>query len=230
MYLNKLKWLCKLRREGRRMHGRSQLPMRPNFYSLLCKKIHISIRIPGNNKFNTDTTSPSTRSIVYWFLQSTESLSQTFHPHDHSLLETGPLPSANCFAECQKSGTRQRPSLPSAALGKELHSAKKALSKGLLCRVPGSRQKHGTRHRLPRVTVFGHVLLCRAPAVRHSGKICFFLFLISLPSAPDLALGKDLNFFFNSLPSVSDLALGKEIFFIFKILCRVPPGRHSAKI
>ena len=143
------------------------------------------------------------------------------------------------------------PSVKNRALGKDLlcrvpHSAKNctrqrvlcrvpgarqksAIGKGLLCRVPDSRQKLGTRHRLPRVTVFGHVLLCRAPAVRHSGKICFFLFLISLPSAPDLALGKDL-FFLNSLPSVSDLALGKEIFFIFKILCRVPPGRHSAKI
>jgi len=65
---------------------------------------------------------------------------------------------------------------------------------------------------------------------RHSAKI-FFLFLISLPSAPDLALGKDFFLFFlNSLPSVSDLALGKEKFFIFKILCRVLPGRHSAKI
>ena len=59
-----------------------------------------------------------------------------------SLLETETLPSAKFFAECQKSGTRQRPSMPSAALGKELHSAK-----------------------------------------------------ISLPSAPDLALGKDVNCF-----------------------------------
>ena len=36
------------------------------------------------------------------------------------LLETGPSPSANWFAECQKSDTRQR-------LGKELHSAKNSL-------------------------------------------------------------------------------------------------------
>ena len=50
---------------------------------------------------------------------------------------------------------------------------KKALGKGPICRVPGSRQKRGTRHRLPRVTVFGHVLLCRVPAVRHSAKIFF---------------------------------------------------------
>ena len=93
------------------------------------------------------------------------------------LLETGPLPSANCFAECQKSGTRQRPSFP------------------------GSRQKRGTRHRLPCVTVFGHVLLCRVPAVRHSAKI--FFFENTLPSAPDTALSKD------------------SIFFL-KCLCRVP--------
>ena len=155
------------------------------------------------------------------------------------------MPSANCFADCQKSGTRQRPSLPSAALGKELHSAKsslpsvghltkkKALGKGLLCRVSGSRQKRDIRHRLPRVTVFGHVLLCRAPAVRHSAKI-FFLGN-TLPSAPDTALGKDSIFCFEihlpsafgkeeiskkiqktSLPSALFLALGKDP------LCRVP--------
>ena len=97
----------------------------------------------------------------------------------HSLLETGPLPSANCFVECQKSGTRQII----------------ALGKGLLCRVPDSRQKRGTRHRLPHVTVFGHVLLCRVSTVRHSAKI-FFL-ENTLSSAPDTALGKD--FFFQNV-------------------------------
>ena len=108
------------------------------------------------------------------------------------------------------------------------HSAKnctrqtRTLGKWLLCRVPDSRQNLYTRHRLPVKTASGHGLLCRAPAVRHSAKIWFFLkFLCRVP--PDLALGKDLNFFKkNSLPSVSDLALGKEFFFIFKILCRVP--------
>ena len=75
---------------------------------------------------------------------------------------------------------------------------KRVLDKGLLCRVLGSWQKLGTRHRLPRVMVFGHVLLCRVPAVRHSAKIFFnfvaeclssgtrqrFIFLkMSLPSA-----------------------------------------------
>ena len=49
----------------------------------------------------------------------------------------------------------------------------------------------------------------------------FFLFLISLPSAPDLALGKDL-IFFNSLPSVSDLALGKEFFLFLKYFGECP--------
>ena len=44
---------------------------------------------------------------------------------DDALLEAGSLPSANCFAECQKSGTRQRQSLSSAALSKELHLVKK---------------------------------------------------------------------------------------------------------
>ena len=101
-----------------------------------------------------------------------------------ALWETKPLSSANCFAECQKSGTRQSPSFP------------------------GSRQKRGTRHRLPRVTVFGHVLLYRVPAVRQSAKI----FLENtLPSAPDTVLGKYLIFFFEmSLPSAPVKALGKE--------------------
>ena len=43
------------------------------------------------------------------------------------LLETETLPSAKFFVECQKLGTRQRPSLPNAALGKELHSTKSSL-------------------------------------------------------------------------------------------------------
>ena len=52
---------------------------------------------------------------------------------------------------------------------------KRALGKGLLCLVPYSRQKRGTRHRLPRVTVFGHVLLYQVRAVRHSAnKVLFF--------------------------------------------------------
>ena len=46
---------------------------------------------------------------------------------NRSLLEIETLPSAKFFAECQKSSTRQRPSLPSAALAKELHSAKSSL-------------------------------------------------------------------------------------------------------
>ena len=98
------------------------------------------------------------------------------------------------------------PSVKNQAHGKELHSAKsslpsaghsakKALGKGLLCRVPGSQQKLGTRHRLPHITVFGHVLLCRVAAVRHSAKI-FFL-ENTLSSAPDTALGKD--FFFRNV-------------------------------
>ena len=76
------------------------------------------------------------------------------------------------LAECR---TRQR-----IALGKEFFAEilcrvpgtrqKKALGKGLLCRVPGSRQKRGTRHRLSHVMMFGHVLLCRVPVIRHSAK------------------------------------------------------------
>jgi hypothetical protein len=44
-----------------------------------------------------------------------------------ALQEIGTLPSAQIFAECQISGTRQRPPLPSAALGETWHSANRAL-------------------------------------------------------------------------------------------------------
>ena len=95
------------------------------------------------------------------------------------------------------------PSVKNRALGKDLlcrvpHSAKnytrqrvlcrvpdtrqkKALGKGLLCRVPDSRQKRNTWHRLPRVTVFGHILLCRVPGVRHSAKIFFGKYFAECP-------------------------------------------------
>ena len=68
-----------------------------------------------------------------------------------------------------------------------------ALGKGLLCRVPDSRQNLYTRHRLPvkrrRATSFF------AERLRLGTRQRFF-FLISLPSAPDLALGKDFFLFF----------------------------------
>ena len=41
--------------------------------------------------------------------------------------ETGNLPSVEHFAKCQISGTRQRLSLPNAAVGKIKHSAKAIL-------------------------------------------------------------------------------------------------------
>ena len=46
-----------------------------------------------------------------------------------ALLEIETLPSAKFFVECQKSGTRQRPSLPSAALDKEFFAECRALGK-----------------------------------------------------------------------------------------------------
>ena len=49
------------------------------------------------------------------------------------------------FAECQKSGTRQRPSLPSAALGKELHSAKSSLPSAGTS-LPSARLSAKARH------------------------------------------------------------------------------------
>jgi len=45
----------------------------------------------------------------------------------HNTTETGTLPSAQIFAECQILGTRQRPPLPSVALGETWHSANRAL-------------------------------------------------------------------------------------------------------
>jgi len=58
--------------------------------------------------------------------------------------------------------------------------------------------------------------------------VLFFLFLISLPSAPDLALGKDLIFFLILCRASQIWRSAKN--FLKKILCRVPLGRHSAKI
>ena len=113
------------------------------------------------------------------------------------------------------------PSVKNRALGKELHSAKSSLPSA------GHSAKKGTRHRLPRVTVFGHVLLCRVPAIRHSAKI--FFFENTLPSAPDTALGKDPFFFEISLPSAPVKALGKEEFFLkktFFIECLTPGTRQ----
>ena len=71
---------------------------------------------------------------------------KVFGPKDEheSLREIRDLPSAKIFAECQISGTRQRP----------------ALGKGCLCRVPGTRQ----RQPLP------SVIFCR---VRRSAKQVF---------------------------------------------------------
>ena len=46
-----------------------------------------------------------------------------------TLLETETLPSAKFFTECQKSGTRQRSSLPSAALGKDFFAECRKLGK-----------------------------------------------------------------------------------------------------
>ena len=66
-----------------------------------------------------------------------------------SLQESRALRSVKCFAECQKSDTRQRASLLSAALGKARLSAKSSL--------PNAKHsaQHGTRHRwsLPSVAL-----------------------------------------------------------------------------
>ena len=98
-----------------------------------------------------------------------------------SLLETETLPSPKFCAECQKSGTRQT----------------LALGKGLLCRVPDSRQNLYTRHRLPVKTASGHGLLCRAPAVRHSAKICFFLNFFT--ECPRSGTRQRFNFFLKKI-------------------------------
>ena len=136
---------------------------------------------------------------------------------DHHRLTTGNRAFAECkllcrvskighstktfFVECR---TRQR-----IALGKEFFAECRTLGKWLLCQVPGSRQKRGTRHRLPRVTVFGHVLLCRVPAVWHSAKIFFWKILCRVPLTRRSA--KIQYFFLKCLCRVStNSALGKE--------------------
>ena len=79
------------------------------------------------------------------------------------------LPSAGHSANTD---TRQRTSLPSTRLSaKSLHSAKAA-----------------------RETAFGHGLLCRAPAIRHSAKICFFKKKI-LCRVPQIWHSAKINFF-----------------------------------
>ena len=145
------------------------------------------------------------------------------------------------FAECR---TRQR-----IALGKEFFVECRTLDKKghstkdffIECQALG--KSAGTRHRLPHVTVFGHVLLCRVPAIRHLAKI-FFL-ENTLPSAPDTALGKD-SFFFKCLCRVPNSfgtrqreELKKLHFFEIPLpsaskkfknpLCRAPYSWHSAK-
>jgi hypothetical protein len=122
-----------------------------------------------------------------------------------SLPETGSIPSVKYFVECLLSDTRQRGSLPSAALGKVRHSVntwqRNALGKESLCREPSSRQRFTlgkddlTNGEHPTVT------LCRVPAVRHSAKFFFNYFAecqesdtrqrISLLSVRILALGKE---------------------------------------
>ena len=105
-----------------------------------------------------------------------------------------------------------------------------ALDKGLLCRVPDSRQNLYTRHRLPVNRRPATAFFAERLRLGTRQRFVFFLFLISLPSAPDLALGKDLNFFFKFFTERLRSGARQRKFFIFKILCRVPPGRHSAKI
>jgi hypothetical protein len=67
-----------------------------------------------------------------------------------SLPETGSMPSAKCFAECLLSSTRQRGSLPSAALGKVRHSTKIVLpSAGLSAKKCTRQRKSLPRAQLP---------------------------------------------------------------------------------
>ena len=135
------------------------------------------------------------------------------------LPETETLPSAKFFAECQKSGTRQR-----IALDKDFFPECRALGKGLLRRVPDSRQKSGTRHRLTRVTVFGHVLLCRVPAVRMASKYVanyFFFFLkMAKPALGRYSRPQSIkpspSLFFLLARSSHGLGLGLGLFWFIK--------------
>ena len=137
--------------------------------------------------------------------------------NQQSLLDSGSLPSAI--------GTQQRPNCTRQSLCRVRHSAK------------NTRQKNDRQSPLCRVSFIGHSAkaLPRAPGAlskekrpsRHRPR------LRSLCRVPTLqALGKDFLFFLkkNSLPSALYPTLGNDVLFFFlKILCRVPPGRRSAK-
>jgi len=87
-------------------------------------------------------------------------------------LTTGNRAFAECKLLCRVSKIGHS---AKTALGKEFFVECRALGKELICRVLDS------RHRLPRVTVFGHVLLCRVLAVRHSAKIFFLKYFAECP-------------------------------------------------
>ena len=70
-----------------------------------------------------------------------------YNPVNLSLQENQTLPSANIFAECQKSCTRQRHSLPSARANTRQR---------ILCRVPGARQ----------IYTLGKYVICRVSSTR----------------------------------------------------------------
>jgi hypothetical protein len=64
-----------------------------------------------------------------------------------ALPETRPLPSVQSFAEYKISGTRQRDSLPSAALGKRKHTVNFTFAE---CHTLG-KEKHSAKNFLPSV-------------------------------------------------------------------------------
>ena len=114
-----------------------------------------------------------------------------------ALLEIETLPSAKFFVECQKSGTRQRPSLPSAALGKDFfakcrklgkhgHSAKDFFAEcqtlGKISALGIGYPRNGVRSRAffaeclllstrQRFDFFKKKILCRVSQIWHSAKM-----------------------------------------------------------
>jgi len=107
------------------------LLLRGLFYCL------VELDISGTSIKTLDLSATQAKDLKRLFLLGCEELRAIQWPMQEpteyrkvSLLETRYLPSANCFAECQKSGTRQR-----IALGKEFFAECRALGK------KGSRQR-----------------------------------------------------------------------------------------
>ena len=130
-----------------------------------------------------------------------------------ALRETRSLPSARCFAECRNTGTRQRGSLPSAALGKAgtrqrtslpsvKHSAKRDTRQTFSLPSVRHSAKNNPRQNTSADAGGPSVILCRVLAVSTQQMCCLCRVLQAWHSAkrflcrvPIPTLGKVFLFF-----------------------------------